>query len=74
MLLIAGHIVALVGGQAAAGGGGNALGEVRVKAPVESGPVMAEVGTAVAHPVTTRGFNEKGCPQTAGVVPLPQLV
>jgi hypothetical protein len=71
---MAGHIVALIGGQASAGGVGNAVGEVSVNAPVESGPLIAEAGTAVAQPVTVRGFNEKGCPHAAGVVPLPQFV
>jgi hypothetical protein len=60
MLLIAGHIVALAGGHARTGGVGSGSGEVKVNAPVESGPLMAEAGTAVAHPVTVRGFKEKG--------------
>jgi hypothetical protein len=71
---MAGHIVALIGGQASAGGVGNAVGEVSVNAPVESGPLIAEAGTAVAQPATVRGFKEKGWPHAAGVVPLPQFV
>ena len=73
-LLTAGHICALAGGQAAAGGVGSAVGDVTVNAPVESGPLMADAGTAVAHPASAKGLSETGCPHFAGVVPLPQLV
>ena len=59
-LLMAAQAVAPAGGQFAAGGAGSAVGEVRVKAPVESGPVIAAPGTAAAHPATPSGFKETG--------------
>ncbi len=74
ILLIAGHAVALAGGQLAAGGIGSAVGEVNVNAPPASGPAIAAAGTAAAQPVTTRGLSDKGWPEVAAVVPLPQLV
>jgi hypothetical protein len=73
-LAIAGQAVALAGGQLAAGVAGNAVGDVNVKEPVASGPVIAERGTAAAHPATASGFREIGWPHAEGVVPLPQFV
>jgi hypothetical protein len=71
---MAGQAVALAGGQLAAGAAGKAVGDVNIKDPVASGPVIAELGTAEAHPATASGFREIGCPQVEGVVPLPQFV
>ncbi len=41
-LAMAGQAVALAGGQLATGGVGNGVGDVRVNAPVASGPAIAE--------------------------------